>query len=75
MLSNAVVIGKPDFHKIAIDNAKELAGKGAGNLLLIPIDVIVELCLRKVEGKLTRENIISWLENQHGYSNREDFDL
>lgn len=34
--SNFVVIGKPDFHKVAADNASELASKGT-HLLLVPL--------------------------------------
>ena len=68
--SNFVVIGKPGFHKVAADNASELASKGT-HLLLVPVDVVVELCLQKVEGKLSRESFISKLEDMHGLLTRE----
>jgi len=69
--SNFVVIGKPHFHKSAIDNARELTSKGT-NLLLVPVDVVVELCLKKVEGRLSGQGLISELEDTHGILNRED---
>jgi hypothetical protein len=68
--SNFVVIGKPHFHKIAIDNAKELASKGT-NILLVPVDVIVELCLGKIEGKLAEQQVVGKLEDINGILNRE----
>lgn len=68
--SNFVVIGKPSFHTLAIDNAAELAARG-GSLLLVPVDVIVELCLRKVEGTISRDELISKLEDSRGYLSRE----
>lgn len=71
--SNFIVIGKPDFHKIAIDNARELAGKG-DHILLLPVDVIVELCLQKIEGKISREDLISTMEDRHGILNRIDME-
>jgi helicase len=69
--SNFIVVGKPDFHNVAIDNAKELAGKG-GHILLLPVDVIVELCLQKIEGKISREALISTIEDKYGVLNRTD---
>jgi len=71
--SNLIVVGKPDFHNIAIDNAKELARKG-NHLLLLPVDVIVELCLQKIEGKISREALISTIEDKHGILTREDLE-
>ena len=71
--SNFVVIGKPDFHHLAIDNAKEISGK-KDHLFLIPLDAFVELCLQKVEGKLTKDDLISKLEDSRGYLKREDLE-
>lgn len=72
--SNFIVIGRPDFHKTAVENVQELAGKGE-NLLLIPADVIVELCLQMIEGKISREGLISKLEDTHGILQRKDIEL
>lgn len=69
--SNFVVIGKPDFHSIAIDNTIEILSKGE-HLLLVPVDVVVELCIQKIEGKISREDLISKLEDTRGYLKRED---
>ena len=69
--SNFVVIGKPDFHTVAIDNAAEKSDKGE-KILLLPADVIVELCLQVVEGKISRDEMISKLEDTHGYLKREE---
>ena len=69
--SNFIVIGKPDFHNIAIENAKEVAGKG-DRILLLPVDVMVELCLQKIEGKISREALISTIEDKYGVLNRTD---
>lgn len=71
--SNFVVVGKPDFHNVAIYNAKELAGKG-DHILLLPVDVIVELCLQKIEGKISREALISTIEDRYGILNRGDLE-
>ena len=38
--SNFVVIGRPEFHKIAIENASEIVQKGE-RILLLPLDVLV----------------------------------
>jgi len=72
--SNFLVIGKPDFHKVAMENAQELAGKGE-NLLLVPVDVIVELCLQIIEGKIPQKDLISKLEDMRGILQRKDLDL
>jgi len=71
--SNFVVVGKPDFHSVAVDNANELAGKG-NHMLLLPVDVIVELCLRRVEGRISREALVSTIEDRYGVMNREDLE-
>ncbi|MBN2462653.1 MAG: DEAD/DEAH box helicase [Dehalococcoidia bacterium] len=71
--SNFIVVGKPDFHKVAIDNAKELAGKGS-HILLLPVDVVVELCLQKIEGKISRGDLISTIENTYGILDRIDLE-
>ena len=71
--TNFVVVGKPDFHNVAIYNAKELAGKG-NHILLLPVDVIVELCLQKIEGKISREALISTIEDRYGILNRGDLE-
>jgi replicative superfamily II helicase len=71
--SNFVVVGKPDFHSVAVDNAKELAGKG-NHILLLPVDVIVELCLRTIEGKISRGALVSTIEDRYGVMNREDIE-
>jgi hypothetical protein len=71
--SNFVVIGKPHFHKNAIDNAIKLASKDP-HLLLVPVDVIVELCLKKVEGKLSEDELVNKLEDTRGILNREDLE-
>jgi helicase len=72
--SNFVVIGKPDFHELAIQYALEVAGKNT-TLLLVPVDVAVELCLQRVEGRLTREGLVSKLEDAHGIVKREDVEV
>ncbi len=71
--SNFVVIGRPEFHKVAIANSLEISLKGE-RILLLPIDVLVELCLQKVEGKLSRDQLVSRLEDSRGYIAREDLD-
>lgn len=69
--SNFVVIGKPNFHSTAVENAKELAAKGQ-QILLLPLDTLVELCLRNVEGKMTKEELLAFLEDNAGHIDRED---
>ena len=58
----------------ALENAQELTGKGE-NLLLVPADVIVELCLQIIEGRISREGLISKLEDTRGILQRKDIEL
>lgn len=52
----------------------EIAGKGE-KILLIPIDVLVELCLQLIEGRLSREHLIDILENSCGVLSRKEIEL
>lgn len=68
-----VVIGKSEFHEVAIANSSEISRKGE-RILLLTLDVLVEYCLRKVEGKLSLEQLVSLLEDGRGYVDRESLD-
>lgn len=64
---NFVTVGKPDFHELAISNAKELAAEGSRRLVLVPVAVLAEACIRVFEGKLDRSVLLNILRNQTGY--------
>jgi len=67
-----VVIGKPDFHELAILNAERMKGEAGRHLLLIPFYVLAELCVRVVEGNLRREAIPQILRTQAGHLSWEN---
>jgi len=71
--SNYITIGKPDFHERAIKNAQEVTEKGQ-RLLLVPVDVLAELCLKCFEGKITQEVLLELLETRHAYISRQEAD-
>lgn len=65
------VVGKPDFHKLAIDSAEALRTDPGRRLLLLPFHVLAELCVRVVEGRLAREALLVLLGSQGGYASLE----
>jgi hypothetical protein len=73
LIGNYITVGKPDFHDLAIRNAWEVTEKGQ-NLLLLPVEVLAELCLKCIEGKITREVLLEFLETRHGYVSRQEAD-
>lgn len=64
---NFITVGKPDFHELAISNAEGLAAEGSRRLLLVPVAVLAEACIRVFEGKLDRNVLLDILGNQTGY--------
>ena len=69
--SSFLVVGKPSFHSTAVENALELAAK-AEDILLVTVDVMVELCLQVIEGKMPQATLISKLEDTRGVLYMED---
>lgn len=68
-----VVIGRPDFHELAIDNAENIVAEGM-NYKLIPMHVLAEMYVRVREGRLTSKDIESILRNERGYLTFETLD-
>jgi len=65
--SNFVMIGRPEFHDVAVDNANEGANRGDFRLLLISLSELVEICLQEAEGKLPSGSVLNVLENVRGH--------
>ena len=61
------VVGKPDFHTLAIDNAQAIRTEDTRRLLLIPFHVLAELYVRVVEGTLSNADLLQLLRSQSGY--------
>jgi len=72
--SNYITVGKPDFHDLAIKNVHEVTERGE-KLLLLRVDVLAELCLNVIEGKLKREDLLDFLENKRGYISSQEDDM
>lgn len=68
-----VVIGRPDFHELAIDNTRNVVAEGM-NYKLVPVYVLAEMYVRLYEGRLTSENVESILRNERGYLTFETLD-
>ena len=51
-----IVIGRPEFHELAIKNARDHA-KGGTNFKLITIFVLCEIYVRFIEGKLSPQSV------------------
>jgi len=63
-----VVVGRPDFHELAIKNADEIVGDGT-NFKLLPVYVLAEMYVRVREGFLTEDDVIRILKEKTGYLN------
>jgi len=68
-----VVIGRPDFHELAIDNAENIVAEGM-NYKLIPMHVLAEMYVRVHEGRLTSKDVEGILCNEQGYLTFETLD-
>jgi len=68
-----VVIGRPDFHELAIDNARNIVAEGM-NYKLVPMYVLAEMYVRVHEGRLTSKDVESILRNEQGYLTFENLD-
>lgn len=66
-IRNFVVVGRPDFHETAQRNVEEIAHDDARPMLLLPVAVLGEMCLRVFEGKSTPEALLEILERERGY--------
>lgn len=61
-----VVVGRPDFHKLAIENASEIVADGT-NFKLIPIPLLAEMYVRVHEGRLGEDHVLRILKEEQGY--------
>jgi len=61
-----VVIGRPDFHELAIKNAGEIVADGI-NFKLIPIPLLAEMYIRTLEGRLGEDDVLRILKEEQGY--------
>lgn len=66
-----VVIGKPDFHDLAILNAERMRGETGRHLLLLPFFVLAELCVQVVEGHLSSDIFRQLLRTEVGHLSLE----
>ncbi len=64
---NFVTLGRPEFHDVAIGNAKEIADRGDLNLLLMPLPELIELCLREAEGAIPPSTLLDVLQSARGH--------
>lgn len=67
--SSFVVFGRPDFHELAIYNAKHVNNqlKSGKSYKLIPIRELGELFVQIVEEKITKNEFIDIIMNEKGY--------
>lgn len=72
-LKGAIVIGKPDFHELAISRAAGIA-TSVCSYKLIPVYVLAEMWVRLKEGKLTQQNINAILASEVGYVTKDMLD-
>jgi helicase len=61
-----IVVGRPDFHELAIKNAQEIANDGT-NFKILPMFVLAEMFVRVREGRLKDDAVMNILRNQLGY--------
>jgi replicative superfamily II helicase len=61
-----VVVGRPDFHELAIKNADAIAASGI-NYKLIPISLLAEMYVRVHEGRLSEADVLAILQEEQGY--------
>jgi hypothetical protein len=61
-----VVVGRPDFHELAIKKAGEIAAEGI-NFKLIPIPLLAEMYVRVLEGRLGEDDVLRILKEEQGY--------
>ncbi len=62
-----IVIGKPDFHELAIRSAEQIATAYQIHYKLIPAYAVVEMFIRYAEGRLSRARLIEILQKGQGY--------
>lgn len=65
-----VVIGRPDFHELAIKNAEDVVATGI-NYKLIPVSVLAEMYVRVFEGRLNEDLVVGILKDELGYLTSE----
>lgn len=66
-----VVIGKPDFHELAIRAADEITAAYHIKYKLMTLDALIELYVRFCEDRLTRAGLIKVFQEATGYLNCE----
>lgn len=68
-IKNYVVLGKPGFHNLAKENARELVNDQTRSILLLPVTVFGELCMKVLEGTLQPSELVDTLQRSRGYLN------
>ena len=68
-----LVIGRPDFHELAITNAPGI-GKNVGIYTLMTIHFLAEMWVRLKEGRLTQDSVDKLLMAEGGYLTVEALD-
>ena len=63
-----MVIGRPDFHEVAISNARGI-GENVGIYTLMTVPLLAEMWVRLMleEGRLTQDNVDELLTSKEGY--------
>jgi hypothetical protein len=70
---NYVCIGRPAFHSVAEDLARQIGLEvGPRQLLLIPMDVFADAVLRCAEGRLDSSALLDALGRASGVLDLED---
>jgi hypothetical protein len=72
-VKGAIVIGKPDFHELAINRSAGIAS-GICGYKLIPVYILAEMWVRLKEGKLEQKHIDTILASEVGYITKDVLD-
>lgn len=68
-----VVVGRPDFHELAIKNADAIVADGI-NYKLVPVSLLAEMYVRVFEGRLSEDDVLRVLEEEQGYLTHDNLE-